>query len=165
MSLVFNDRVDESEYLFGDPIDNEEFSDSLKSVSLVSYKYIDYKETDYHFFQECFDNNDIRAYFDFMSMLSSDSFSSIWKSKERDWHLNPNDYNKDAKFKGLVNKALHIEGTLPVENQPQFYHFALYTNQNASRTTGVKSPRIYFFIGTHAVIYPLFYDPYHEINP
>jgi hypothetical protein len=41
----------------------------------------------------------------------------------------------------------------------------LYTNDEASRETGVKSPRVYFILGTYGFVYILFFDPYHEINP
>lgn len=42
----------------------------------------------------------------------------------------------------------------------------LYTDrkQMASRESGVRSPRIYFMQGSYGVIYPLFFDPYHEIT-
>ena len=42
----------------------------------------------------------------------------------------------------------------------------LYTDrkQMASRKSGVRSPRIYFMQGSYGVIYPLFFDPYHEIT-
>lgn len=167
MTPKFEDRIDENEYLFGDSINPKDYSEAQKSVSFISYKYIDFENTDYHFFQDCFDNNDIRHYFDFMNILSSDSFIALLNNKKRDWHLNPNDYNRDTRFRQLVNKALGIEKPLPPNCQPSFYHFALYTNSTdtASRATKIKSPRIYFFIGNDAVIYPLFYDPYHEINP
>lgn len=61
--------------------------------------------------------------------------------------------------------AICNEKPLSPECIPSFYHFALYTNEESSRKSGIKSPRIYFFIGGNGVIYPLFYDPYHEINP
>ena len=33
-----------------------------------------------------------------------------------------------------------------------------------TRENGVRSPRIYFMQGLYGVIYPLFFDPYHEIT-
>lgn len=158
------DTVDE-EYEFGNPIDNKKFATSLNTLSTISYRYIDLNETSYHFRQRCFDNEDIVIYFEFMSMFSDNPFNHLLNTKEPDWHLNPNNYEKDKHFQKLVNTALKIKEKLPIECQPQFYHFALYTKQKASRDSGIKSPRIYFFIGANAVIYPLFYDPYHEINP
>ncbi len=158
------DTID-CEYEFGDPIDNKIFYHALNSRSVISYRYIDLKVTDYHFRQKCFNNDDIIAYFEFVSMLSDYPFNELLDTKDKDWHLNQNYYDKDVRFQKLVDSALGRTKKLPIQCQPQFYHFALYTKHNASRKTGVKSPRIYFFIGTNATIYPLFYDPYHEINP
>lgn len=158
------DRVD-TEYAFGDEIDHSEHFQALNSLSTVSYRYIDLNKTKYNFRQSCFDNEDARSYFEFMCMLTSEPFNILYDEREANWHLNRNDYEKDHRFQELVDEALGLKRKLKVECQPSFYHFALYTNQNADKNTGVKSPRIYFFIGADAVIYPLFFDPYHEINP
>ena len=56
----------------------------------------------------------------------------------------------------LASKKSSIENI----DLPQFGQFALYTNRGNS-----KAPRIFFFIGNYAIIYVLFYDPYHEIFP
>lgn len=163
--IRFVDSIDDNIYEFGDSIDNAALGKSLDNLSTISYRYIDFENTDYHFRQKCFDNEDIIWYFDFMSMLSDNPFNELMNYKDPSWHLNPNYYDKDKRFQELVDKALKVTSKLPIEKQPPFYHFALYTKENANRETGVKSPRIYFFIGANAVIYPLFYDPYHEINP
>lgn len=163
-AFKFADPVDKG-YEFGDTIDSKEHSAALNSWSTVSYRYIDLDKTDYNFMQSCFDNDDARSYFEFMSMLTNEPFNVLYDEREVEWHLNPNNYETDRHFQTLVNKALELDEKLKVECQPSFFHFALYTNQNANRKTGVKSPRIYFFIGANAVIYPLFFDPYHEINP
>lgn len=165
MSFIYNDPVDSRQYIFGDELDNTDFKESLSTLSVVSYRYIDLDKTDYHFSQDCFDNRDISEYFIFMNILTSYPFNELISNKNKDWHLNANDYFKDKKFRNLVNTALDNNKKLKVEQVPMFYHFALYTEQNANRETKVKSPRIYFFIGKDAIIYPLFYDPYHEINP
>ena len=159
------DTVDSGEYNFGDKLDNQEIRDSLNTLSTISYRYIDFENTEYNFFQDCFDNNDIAEYFSFMNMLTTYPLNTLFSCKEKDWHLYSNDYFNDTRFRNLVNKSLEQESNLKVECAPMFYHFALYTNQGASREKNVKSPRIYFFIGSNAIIYPLFYDPYHEINP
>ncbi len=162
---IFVDSIDDNIYEFGDSIDSAALGKSLDNLSTISYRYVDFENTDYHFRQACFDNEDIIWYFDFMSMLSDNPFNDLMNDKDPSWHLNPNNYDKDKRFQELVDKALNVTSKLPIEKQPSFYHFALYTKANANRKTGVKSPRIYFFIGANAVIYPLFYDPYHEINP
>lgn len=166
MSFEYSDYIDSREYSFGEEIDNTEFSESLKSLSVVSYKYIDLDVTEYNFLQECFDNKDIKAYFDFMNLLTSNPFNDVLNSKQHEWHLNSNNYFKERKLKDLVNKVMNLESDLKIECTPAFYHFALHTsNEKASRINGIKAPRIYFFIGKNATLYPLFYDPYHEINP
>lgn len=165
MNFVYNDSVDSRQYNFGEELNNTDFKESLSTLSVVSYRYIDFDKTNYHFFQDCFDNRDIVEYFSFMNLLTSHPFNKLISNKDKDWHLNANDYFKDKNFRKLVNIALDNKKKLKVEQVPMFYHFALYTEQNAKRETKVKSPRIYFFIGKEATIYPLFYDPYHEINP
>lgn len=53
-----------------------------------------------------------------------------------------------------------------IQSNPIIYHFALYTSkQQADRNKDIRSPRVYFMLGTYGFIYPLFFDPYHEINP
>lgn len=164
MGYNYTDSI-ESEYNFGDEINNSDFKNALNSLAVISYRYIDFDKTKYHFFQDCFDNKDILEYFDFMNFLTSYPFNDILSNKDKDWHLYNNNYFKDLRFKELVDTALGIKKGLRVEQVPSFYHFALYTNETASRHTNIKSPRVYFFIGENAIIYPLFYDPYHEINP
>lgn len=163
MKFGYDDFFDDGDYKFGSKIDDIEFSDALNNPSLISYRYIQIYDTDYHFTQSCFDNNDIVAYFKFMQMLSCVPFKVLCGKKEKDWHLNPSYYR--GNLKRLVNEIFNNGKTLREECVPTFYHFALYTKENASKENGIKSPRIYFFIGDNATIYPLFYDPYHEINP
>lgn len=163
--FLYYDAIDKEEYCFGDKLDNRSVSASLDTLSTISYRYIDFDKTNYNFWQDCFDNQDIVEYFSFVNMLTTYPFNELLNKREPDWHLNSNDYNRDVKFRNLINTALDIKERLTPECTPLFYHFALYTNQTASRESQIKSPRIYFFIGANAVIYPLFYDPYHEINP
>lgn len=151
------------QFRFGNEIDNNKVRESLNIPFFVSYRYIQISDTNYHFNQECFDNEDIRAYFKFMKLLSSTPFNELLDNKKKEWHLHRSDYRKNLKI--LIDATLNNSRTLRFECIPTFYHFALYTNENSSRSSGVKSPRIYFFIGDNATIYPLFYDPYHEINP
>lgn len=167
MSYYFGED-DKSSFLpqfkFGDKIDNNKFKESLNIPFSVNYRYIQLDDTNYHFNQECFDNKDIRAYFKFMKLLSSTPFNSLLDNKKKDWHLNKSPYYQ-KNLKILIDATLSNGKSLRVECIPTFYHFALYTNKDSSEDTKVKSPRIYFFIGDNATIYPLFYDPYHKINP
>lgn len=165
-SFQFYDSCEEGVYQFGDKIDNKELSESLEYPSVVSYRYLELEPvTEYHFSQSCLDNKDIVEYFKFMKLLTSVPFNQLRDNKEKDWHLNPTFYQKQLSFRKLVNKSLGLKRDLPIENTPNFFHFALSTSNKASRVTGKKSPRIYFFFGNNATIYPLFYDPFHEINP
>lgn len=163
MKFNYNDFFDPDAYKFGANINNSDFNEALDSPSLISYRYIQLEDTDYHFSQSCFDNKDIIAYFRFMQILSCVPFKVLRSRKEKDWHLNYSDYK--GNLKRLVDVTINKGKALRVECIPPFYHFALYTNENSSRKENVKSPRVYFFIGGNAAIYPLFYDPYHEINP
>ena len=166
MSYEYIDEIDSREYSFGDEINNSEFNESLKSLSVVSYKYIDLDVTEYHFLQECFNNEDIKVYFDFINLLTSNPFDDVLNIKQAEWHLNPNNYFKEHKLRSLVNKVMKLEQDLKIECVPPFYHFALHTsNEKASKINRIKAPRVYFFIGRNATLFPLFYDPYHEINP
>lgn len=165
-SFQFNDSWEEGVYQFGDKIDNEELSDSLEYPSVVSYRYLELEPvTKYHFSQSCLDNKDIIGYFKFMKLLTSVPFNLLRESKKHEWHLNPTYYHTQKSFRLLVNQSLGLKKDLPIESTPNFFHFALGTSGKASRETGEKSPRIYFFFGNNATIYPLFYDPFHEINP
>ncbi len=66
MGYNYTDSI-ESEYNFGDEINNSDFKNALNSLAVISYRYIDFDKTKYHFFQDCFDNKDILEYFDFMN--------------------------------------------------------------------------------------------------
>lgn len=163
---LFKDEIEISEYKFGKSvIDNNDLSDSLDYKSLISYKYIDLDKTPYNFQQLCFDNRDIVGYFTFMKLLSTIPFKVLKENKEKEWHLNETVYYQ-KNLKKWVNAAFNLTKNLSPECVPTFYHFALYDEGGiASREKNIKSPRIYFFFGHDAIIYPLFYDPYHEINP
>lgn len=167
MSELFIDRIDDDEYLFGETIDDKLYYKAKDSISKVSYKYIDLGSTEYNFCRPEFDNKDITRYFILMQEFTSNSFNTLYEERDREWHLHPNDYGKDKRFRELVNKAFGLDEDLKIECRPSFYHFALYTPKGgkSATTEGLKSPRIYFFVGSDGVIYPLFYDPYHEINP
>jgi hypothetical protein len=70
--------------------------------------------------------------------------------------------NPPYKLRELI-KRISGRSDLKDEHLPIIGQFGLYTNDNADRTRNIKSPRIFFFIGDNAVLYIMFYDPYHEI--
>lgn len=137
------------------------WDDSRMSMDLsivIKYDYLDLGDSAYHFKQE-FKLADTQRYFEMMKEISSNSINSL-SAKARDYHFRRTD------IKGNLRKAM--ERTIPeaVSSNPIVYHFALYTSEEAAdREKDIRSPRIYFLLGTYGYIYPLFFDPYHEINP
>lgn len=167
MSFHFptQNTVDEG-FSFGENWDKEAYKDNLATYPSVCYKYLQMSGT-YGFDQKEWDNRDAVAYFKSMSILARMAIREFQNLDKEVWHLNS---NKIAHGQNLYNELLPIFGKEILnapERIPPFFHFALYQDKGvtANRDTGVKSPRIYFFIGDNATIYPMFYDPYHEINP
>lgn len=155
---------------FGSKIDNDRMSFMNSSHKLsVNYRYLDLSITEYKFIGNEFDILEIEKYFTVMKHICSSTFDSLRNSQTANdgsrLHFFPSRYSQCRKLRMAVEKLLGKKCT-NAENTPEFYHFALYTdtNGNADRNTGVKSPRIHFFVGDDATIYPLFFDPYHEIN-
>ncbi|MDR1553999.1 MAG: hypothetical protein LBS69_11155 [Prevotellaceae bacterium] len=72
--------------------------------------------------------------------------------KEHIHTIKPNNKLKKIFTQIFCNKLLKDE------DLPPFMQFSLYTNQNDD-----KAPRIFCAIGNYAVIYILFYDPFHKI--
>lgn len=157
------------EYTFGDRIDAERMNYMNKAHRLsVNYRYLDLNTTNYKFIQEEFAKEEIAEYFRKMKDLCSSTFFDLrdrqksFNSNDKRLHFYPS--NGNSKLHKLIAELFGIK-RVGAERMPELYHFALYTKGKADRKTGVKSPRIYFFIGDDATIYPLFFDPYHEINP
>jgi hypothetical protein len=153
-------------YSWGESISYNDITASKRSAPVFCYDLIDLDKTDYHFTQSCFDNEDIKAYFAQIKRISLSTLFSLIDSEENgretDLHLHR------ANVSGKLRKALGmLSGRLLSEVTPDIYHFALYTKKGitADRTTGTKAPRIYFLVGANGMLYVLFYDPYHEINP
>jgi hypothetical protein len=134
---------------------------SLKAVPVFCYDLIDLGETDYHFTQSCFDNKDIKAYFTQIQKISRSTIFQLTDERDRGLHLYRSEINK--KLRVALQK---LSGKKEIDDFT-VYHFALYTSkeEKADRKTGVKSPRIYFLVGANSMLYVLFYDPYHEMNP
>lgn len=128
---------------------------------VISYELVDLGHTDYHFCQR-FEHKDTKAYFEAMKRISCHSINEIIDSSEHSFHF----------YRTRVNKRLkELLRTLSPDSRPDYdatfiYHFALYTDeQGASRVSGRRSPRVYFMLGRYGMIFPLFFDPYHEISP
>ncbi len=138
------------------------FEDTRLSKKLrisIKYDYLDLENTSYHFYQE-FHLKDTQRYFEIMKELSSKTINELEESpRELHFYRNKINGNLRAMLKAHIPNALSSEAII--------YHFALYTNKDilADRGKDIRSPRIYFMLGTNGFIYPIFFDPYHEINP
>lgn len=137
---------------------------SLDKKPIFSYRSIDLDKTDYQFHQDCFTNEDIKKYFQILNEFSNMTLNQILDSKHK-YHF----YESSLKGKLLdVFKKYTNNKNIRDNDIPPIYHFALYTSRNGNtnnREKGIKSPRIYFMIGSFCTFHILFYDPYHEINP
>jgi hypothetical protein len=150
-------------YKFEDKLQDEDIKKSMTNTPLFCYDYIDLETTDYHFNQECLDGVDARSYFQQVKKFSQIPLNDLINQSNYKDHFRV--YNTPGrKIKELLEK-ISGKATLLPEQIPSLGEFALYTDQDrkADRETGVKSPRIHFFIGEHGIIYILFFDPYHEI--
>ncbi|KAA6332380.1 hypothetical protein EZS27_019116 [termite gut metagenome] len=150
-------------YKWGDPISNEDILFSMNVKPVFSYGLIDINKTDYNFQHANFDNKDIKEYFKVMNKISTTTIQDILDSEEKRklhfYRSNINGNLSKALNKLTDNKYIQPRNYLPT------YHFALYTNEKTDRNTKIKSPRIYLMVGEKEILYILFYDPYHEINP
>lgn len=128
---------------------------------VISYELADLGETDYHFYQE-FTHHETQEYFRIMKDLSCCSINHMISESEHDLHFYRSRVND--LILGLLKK---LDPTCtPGWDSTFIFHFALGTDkEGASRELGRRSPRIYFMLGRNGRIFPLFFDPFHEINP
>lgn len=153
--------TDEMEY--NTEISAEYLSDSQDYPIVVCYKLLDFDKSNYNFTQS-FSERDTLEYFMAMRTLSTKTINEIMDDTEfkQKYHF------RLSKLQGnLLKEFKKVLGKKKVtENSAMFFHFALYTSkEKASRKTKVRSPRIYFILGLFGTIYPVFFDPYHELNP
>lgn len=146
-----------------DPLDQhltlEDIRLSRRVPIVVSYELIDLGKTNYHFFQN-FLVQDTQRYFEMMQIMASRSINEIFDISDHTWHF------EESCFKGKLKEELKKLIPDCEEDPPTIFHFALYTDPNrADRALGRRSPRIYFMLSRNGIILPLFFDPYHEINP
>lgn len=139
---------------------NEELAESLDLPITVCYNLADIDSTKYGFGQ-VFEQRDTLNYFSIMRKFTANSLNKLFEHRH-DYHL----YR--SVIKGNLFEVLKsIYPNLTKGAMPEIYHFALYTTDsgNADRANGVRSPRVYFVLADYGRIYPLFFDPYHELNP
>ena len=166
MSFNFptSDEIDEG-FSFGRQWDNAAYRENRQRYPNVCYKYLQI-DGRYGFDQNKWDYRDAVAYFESMSILANMPISGF-DNLGREWHFNPSVVSKGQNLYAELVKVFGEKLLNTPEKLPPFFHFALYQDKGvvADRNSKVKSPRIYFFIGDNATLYPMFYDPYHEINP
>ncbi len=128
---------------------------------VISYEMIDLDETDYHF-KQVFTHKDTQRYFEVFKNISCQSINDIIEESHHSLH-----FHRSA-AKGNLKRLLEklSPGCVTADSEPMIYHFALYTDkEGADRSRDRRSPRIYFMLGRNGMIFPLFFDPFHEINP
>lgn len=144
----------------GESLSIEDTRLSVDVPIVVSYELADLDKTAYHFRQE-FKLQDTQAYFEIMKNISCRSINELIDESDHSLHFYRTRVNK--KIENLL-KLLDPDCS-PDQNATLIYHFALSTDsEGASRESGRRSPRIYFMLGRNGMIFPLFFDPYHEIN-
>lgn len=129
-----------------------------KSLPLViSYDLVDL--TGEYGFQQPMTNDDTANYFRIMKYLSGKSIDDLEEMK-RELHL----YHSRTFSRRLREQLQRLTPGKDI-GYPLIYHVGLYTaaDGNASRESGVRSPRVFFMIGQYGIIHVLFFDPYHEI--
>lgn len=147
-------------YNFDSPPSNKGIAQTKGVKPIVSYDLIDVSDSNYSFTQKCFDEKDSKQYFIKMKELCLSSVNSIINTNLKSWHLYP------TKGANIAKELKRINNNKFLTQNPEVMHFALYTSdEKANRETGIKSPRIHFMVGANGILYPLFYDPYHEMNP
>lgn len=156
------DEFIRTKYKFGD-FCSYNLDDFNINTPSICYEYIDLDKTEYNFHQSVFDSFDIKKYFSALKDISSQEFCKL-RDSHYSFHFHIY-YSPSGKLLKLVRK-ISGKSHLTVEETPPIGQFALYTDpKGADRKKKIKSPRIYFIVGPYAILYILFYDPYHEINP
>lgn len=162
--MTFLSKIDTSpegkeiEFLRG--LTNRDLAESKQYRINVSYVLLDKDKTEYNFMQE-FHLRDTQQYFSIMKEFAGNSLSDLFENK-RKYHLYP------TELKGnIADKLCKLYPAIDRLTPPDIYHFALYNDKDvvADREDDVRSPRIYFIVGEYGTIYPIFFDPYHELNP
>lgn len=145
----------------GEKLSIEDTRLSMNVPMVISYELADLDVTDYNFKQE-FSLDDTQSYFSIMKEISCQSINEIIDESDHSLHFYRSKVNKP--MKDLLQK---LDPDCDPDYQSTFiYHFALSTDPlGASRESGRRSPRVYFMLGRNGMIFPLFFDPYHEINP
>lgn len=143
-----------------DNIDNNDLRESQSCPISVQYNEIDLGDTEYGFNQP-FVGNEANLYFERMNAFSEMSINDIIDQGIHSWHF----YRTG--IKGEIKRLFDRIDSAIAKANPMIFHFALDPECKtiANRTTGERNARIYFMVGYNGMIHPLFFDPYHELNP
>ncbi len=139
-------------------ISNDDGRNSCLLPIRISYEYVDMGSSEYGF-DQFFSEKDTFEYFDCMKYMSGHTIDELLI--DDDFRL-----RRHSALHKPLKLALDKLGLGITDGQPIIFHFGLYTDRKyqASRDNGIRAPRIYFMQGLYGVIYPLFFDPYHEIT-
>lgn len=139
-------------------ISNADVRNSCRLPVRISYEYADTGCSVYGF-DQAFTLEDSRNYFSCMKYISGKTIDELLL--DDNFRL-----RRHSSLHKPLRKVLDKLSTDIVKGEPIIFHFGLYTQKTemASRVKDIRSPRIYFMQGLYGVIYPLFFDPYHEIT-
>lgn len=143
-----------------DRINYQDLQESQDCLISVQYNELDFGNTAYGFNQP-FLNNEANLYFERMKTFSETTINDIIDKGIHSWHF----YRTG--IKGNLKKVFDkMDSSIP-KSDPMIFHFALDPNCKieADRKSGSRNPRIYFMVGYKGMIHPIFFDPYHELNP
>lgn len=141
-------------------IESKDLLDSQDCVISIRYNEIDLGKSGYGFDQP-FVGDEANMYFERMNVFSKMTINKIIDEGLNSWHFHRTD------IKGNVKKAFDKIDPKIAKANPLIYHFALNPDcqTEANREAGTRNPRIYFMVGYNGTIHPIFFDPYHELNP
>jgi len=128
---------------------------------LFCYDYLNLSEDEFSFHHQDFDSHDYKIYFEQVKKFSGIPLSELIDDYKQSDHFRIST-NPNLTERNLLNAILETTNIAP-NQYPPFGHFHLYTPSN--KIEGQKAPRIHFFLGRFAVLYILFYDPYHSLHP
>lgn len=111
-------------------------------------------------FSDSFDGRDAGRFFEVLKRLcrmTMDEAVDADGGELRNFHF--------AEVNRNLRAALRkVSGGKKIGDAP-YFQFGLYTDKSAraGRSSGVKAPRVFCVLGYRGVIYPVLYDPYHEM--
>lgn len=140
-----------------DEYDDEELGRSLDYPIVVCYKFVPVQGL--HSFADSFGAKDAVRYFEVMKQMAGRSFNEAIDDDSGIPNLHMAHINQ--KLRAALSRH---NGGVRIGNINVF-QFGLYTDKarRAGREGGVKAPRVFCMLGYNGVVYPLLYDPYHEM--